>query len=339
MFYDERPDFLFGKPYIVRSRGIAEAGGNGLCGVVLEVGRHGFGKIFLGGIRDDHKIFLGFDGVHRVGACDHFLVNFLARADANHGMLAIWPDGFGDLGNAVGWNLRNENLTTQGVLQREENHIDAFLEGDVETGHFGIGDGQDAGFPFFQKEGDHGSAGAHDISVADDAEGEIAVAADVVCGDEEFVGAKLGGPVEVDGRGGFVGAQRDDSLHADGHGGFDDILRSKHIGLDTLEGIVFGGGDLLERGGMDDGIDAFHGEAETIAVAHIANEEAKIRILRGGIVLVHLELLQFVAGVDDDAANVGMLAEQDFDEFFPEGSGAAGDEDGVHGCCDGHKRG
>jgi hypothetical protein len=25
-----------------------------------------------------------------------------------------------------------------------------------------------------------------------------------------------------------------------------------------------------------------------------------------------------------------MLAEQDFDEFFPEGSGAAGDEDGVH---------
>jgi hypothetical protein len=29
--------------------------------------------------------------------------------------------------------------------------------------------------------------------------------------------------------------------------------------------------------------------------------------------------------------NVGMALKEDFEEFFPEGAGAAGDEDGFHG--------
>jgi hypothetical protein len=47
-------------------------------------------------------------------------------------------------------------------------------------------------------------------------------------------------------------------------------------------------------------------------------------------VLVHLKLLQLVAGIDNDAVNVGVALKEDFEEFFPEGAGAAGDEDGFH---------
>jgi hypothetical protein len=97
-------------------------------------------------------------------------------------------------------------------------------------------------------------------------------------------------------------------------GGLDDILGTEDVGFDALEGVVFCSGHLLEGGGMDDDVDAFHGHAEAGGVSDIADEKAD------GVgveerVLGHLELFEFVAGVEDDFARA-VVFEKSASESF-----------------------
>ena len=65
-----------------------------------------------------------------------------------------------------------------------------------------------------RKIGDDRAAAAHDVAVAHDRETDVAIAADVVGGGEQLVGAELCGAVEIDGRGGLVRGQRHDAPYA-----------------------------------------------------------------------------------------------------------------------------
>ena len=93
-----------------------------------------------------------------------------------------------------------------------------------------------------------------------------------------------------------------------------------------LERVVLADRDVLERGRVDDDVDAFHRAPQTLRVADVADEEPQLRIAVRRIELRHLVLLEFVARIDDDASNVRIALEDGPDECLAERTGAAGDE-------------
>jgi len=102
-----------------------------------------------------------------------------------------------------------------------------------------------------------------------------------------------------------------------------------HIGLDTLEGVVYRGRHDLRGGGMDDIIHPLKGAIQPLAVAHIADEETHARVM--AVKLDHVPLLHLVARKHDDLVRV--IARQGHrQEGMAERACAAGDQDG--GVCD-----
>ncbi len=82
--------------------------------------------------------------------------------------------------------------------------------------------------------------------------------------------------------------------------------RAVHVGLDALHRVVFGGGHLLQRGGVDDDSRTPACAAQPLGVAHVADEVAQAT---GSVkLLLHLVLLQLVARVDDEPARAGAAA-------------------------------
>ncbi|MCU0793104.1 MAG: hypothetical protein MUE42_09715, partial [Opitutaceae bacterium] len=69
----------------------------------------------------------------------------------------------------------------------------------------------------------------------------------------------------------LVGGEGDDAADLGVEAGVDEVLGAEDVGLDALEGVVFGGGDLLEGGGVDDDVDALESAAEALLVADIAD--------------------------------------------------------------------
>ena len=93
-----------------------------------------------------------------------------------------------------------------------------------------------------------------------------------MAGDKQLVRTQLGGAVEVDRVDGLVGRQRDDFFDLLVDARIDDVLRADHVGLDAFDWIVFGGRNLLERGGMHDDIDARKRAVQTLAITDVADE-------------------------------------------------------------------
>ena len=76
---------------------------------------------------------------------------------------------------------------------------------------------------------------------------------------------------------------------------------------------------------MNDSVHAFECGCQALAIPNITNEKSQARI---SVFLSHVELLQFVARVDHDALHLRVLKKA-FDALMAEGTGAAGDEDGL----------
>ena len=202
-------------------------------------------------------------------------------------------------------------------------------QGDPEAGHARIGDRQAVGAVRDQllEEGHHAAARAEHIAIAHHRKAGAVGAGQIVGGDENLVGGELGGAIEIDRIGGLVGGQRHDPLDPGAQARADHILRPEDIGADTFEGIVLGGGDLLHGGGMDDKVHPVQRQLQPVAVAHIADEIADEGILRVREFLLHIELLEFVAGKDDQPARL-VAGDHRLDEMFAEAAGAAGDQHG-----------
>ena len=150
-------------------------------------------------------------------------------------------------------------------------------------------------------------------------------AAVTVTGDEHLVGAQLGRAVKIDGVGRLVGAEGDDAFDIVVDGAVDDVLGAEDVGFDELKRVVLGGRHLLERGGVDDEIDALHRAFEARQVAHVAEEEAELCLLLGREVAFHLELFEFIPAVHDDRRR-GRVRENCAREFPAERTGAARDQ-------------
>ncbi|MEJ0044183.1 MAG: hypothetical protein WDM81_19090 [Rhizomicrobium sp.] len=179
-----------------------------------------------------------------------------------------------------------------------------------------------------RKNGTTDPPGAEDVAVAHDGELGPIRPGKVVRGDEDLVGSKFGGAVEIDGIGRLVGGQRDHLLHIAPQRRVDDVLGTEHIGADALEGIVFGRRDLLERRGVYDIIDVAQRHIEPVAVADVADEIADKGILTHRELKLHVGLLELVAGKDDDPPRL-VAGDDRLHEMLAEGPRAAGDENGL----------
>ena len=130
----------------------------------------------------------------------------------------------------------------------------------------------------------------------------------------------------VDRGAGLVGGEGHHVAHAGLEGGVDHVLGAVDIGLDALLRVIFGGVYLLDGGGVDDHVDALAGPAQAFAVAHVADEEAQLRIFVVGIFLFQLKLFELVARIDHDPFHVGISAKDRLNKFFTERTGASGDQ-------------
>ena len=108
----------------------------------------------------------------------------------------------------------------------------------------------------------------------------------------------------------------------------DHVFRAGDVGADAFGGIVLGGRHVLKRGGVDHHFDIAHRHAQTLGVAHVADEVAQRIVLRNRQFLLHLELLELVARIDHDA--LGLVALQHgLHEAAAEGAGRPGDENAL----------
>ncbi len=98
-----------------------------------------------------------------------------------------------------------------------------------------------------------------------------------------------------------------------------------NVGLDALHRVVFGGRHLLEGGGVNHVVHALHGLSQPVAVAHVTNEVAHA-VLRE--LLLHLRLLELVAGVDDELPRAEAIQDRP-NVLLPERSGATGDQNAL----------
>lgn len=328
---DEAGEFVTegfdGVPLVVVVGGIVEALGNHLGMVVLDVVLVRV-PIYYGG--EDGIVAAQVDRAQGVGGGDHLLMELLSGTDAYllHG--EVGGDGLGDIGDLVGGDLRDEELSTEVVAECPHHQIDTFLEGDVEARHPHVGDGEFRGAFVAQldEQGDDRSPRTHHIAIADHRETEVTGTLDVVGGNEELVAGQLGGTIEVDWGTGLVGGQGHDILDVAVDGGVDDVDGTIDIGLDALTGVVFGGVHLFDGCSVDHHVHTFTGPLQALAIADVADEVTKHGIVLFRVFLLHVVLFQLTAGVDDDLLNVGVVAENGLHEFVTEGTCAAGNEDG-----------
>ena len=145
----------------------------------------------------------------------------------------------------------------------------------------------------------------------------------IIGGHEQLVGAELGGAIEVDRVGGLVGGEGYHLLDPVVERRLDYVFGAPDVGLDALHGVVLGGRHLLEGGGMNHEVHAVHGHVEPLGIAHIADEVAHAGMVEA---LLHLELLEFITGIDDQTAR-RVQGEDSLDELLAKGAGTPGDQD------------
>ena len=227
MLADESAELRDTEPVAGFAGGVAESVGSGGGLVVLAVASQHFLLATFRWLGDDDVIGFGFERAGAIAEGNHLLMQFFAWPDTDDRFVAFGTNGFGEVGDAVGRNAWDKNLTTQSTLESAEDHLHPLLECDVETGHVGVGDGQHAGSPPLHEEGDDGPARPHDIAIADDTEAQVAGTFYIASGDKELVGAELGGAIEIDGGRRLVSGESDKA--ADGRGvenRFDEVLRA-----------------------------------------------------------------------------------------------------------------
>jgi len=134
MLIDKFTKLVDGEKVFIFSRGVIESGLNSFSVKVFFIRF----EIPIGNLREDDVIFAEIVGSERIRAGDHFLVNFLAGADAYDGVLAVWANGLSDVGDAVGRDFWHKEFAAPCVLESMQHHFNAIGERDVKAGHGGV---------------------------------------------------------------------------------------------------------------------------------------------------------------------------------------------------------
>ena len=193
------------------------------------------------------------------------------------------------------------------MLEGELHEVDRLVEVHEEAGHAGVGDRERlAPADAVDEQRDDAAARAHHVAVARAADGGAAGAVAGV-GVDDRLHQRLGLAHRVDGVGGLVGGQAHDLLHALGYGGVQHVVGADDVGAHGLHGEELAGGHLLQRRGVEDVVNAAHGIAHGLGVAHVADEEAHLGGELGAALLqavAHVVLLLLVSGEDADLLEV-----------------------------------
>ena len=322
MAVDQGADFFDGEECVIGAGIVAEPLRDKFSAQLLEVFIHEW----LVGAGENGEIIPQIDSHGSVGVGDHLFVNLFTGSDPDLGVFAFRSDGLGDVKNPVGRDLGHEDLSSLSVLNCAQNEFHPIIQCDIESSHIRMSDRQNPGLTFLQKEGDDRAPGAHDITVADHAEADVAAAGILVGGDEELVGTELGSAIEIHWGAGFVGGEGDHVFYPSIDGGLDNVLGTNYVGLDKLHRIVFCGRNLLEGCGVNYDVDVLEGASKTVTVPNIAKKVAKAGEVTRRKFLSHLELLEFVPGKDDKPFDVRVLLQDSRHEAFSKGTGSAGNE-------------
>ena len=204
------------------------------------------------------------------------------------------------------------------------------FERDVEAGHAHIGNGElgSSAVALIDKEGNHGTAGAHHIAIANHGEADVLGTADVVGSSKELVRCELGGAVKVDRGTSLVGGECHYVLNTGSKGGFNHVLRTVHIGFNAFFRIVFSGIYLLDGSCMDNHIHSFASTRQAFEVANITDEVAHLRIVFLRILLLQLELFQLIARVNNDFLYLRIITKYGFHKLLAEGTCSSGNQYG-----------
>ena len=187
--------------------GIYETIGNRRCVSVVVV----FPPCPVG--KDDIFV-VQFYGVAAILLGDQDFVELLSGADADGVDLAVGGDEICQVDNFHRLDFWDEDFAADHDVDAIDDEIDGCGQGDPESGHAFVGQGDFAGGGLFYEQGYDAAAAADDVSVADYAEDGFSGTCPGISVDEDFFGAKFGGAVEVYRVDCFVGADAHDFLDA-----------------------------------------------------------------------------------------------------------------------------
>ncbi len=268
--------------------------------------------------------------LRRILCGDHDFMQLLAGTNACLNRPAAGEHGLGQILDIETWNFADEGLSAMGLAKRLDHKLHALLQADPEAGHPVVCDRKRRLSLFNQavEEGDDGAAAARHIAIPHDGERDISRACIGVGRDEQLVRYQLGAAVQVHRIDRLVRRQRHNPGYLRVEAGVDDIHRTVDIGLDRLSGVVFTGGNLLERRRVDDIVHtAAQCPRQSLPVAHIADKIAHLlRVLSEEGIVAHDELFEFIPGIDDDLLR--MIVRQNVPgKAFAKGTGPTGDQD------------
>ena len=238
------------------------------------------------------------------------LVKLLAMAGTDDLGTHVTKDLLNSLGKIADGGCRgllHEKVTRVRILKCKLDKVHGLVEVHEKAGHVGIGDRKrltlaDA----VDEQRDDGTTGTHHVAIARAADGRATGAvARVGVDDRLHHGLRLAHG--VDGVGRLVGGQAHDLLHALGYGGVQHVVGADDVGAHGLHGEELAGGHLLQRRGVEDVVNAAHGIAHGLGVAHVADEEAHLGGELGAALLqavAHVVLLLLVSGEDADLLKV-----------------------------------
>ena len=193
--------------------------------------------------------------------------------------------GLGERAETVGREVRDRQLSARHDIGSVEHQTDSFMTCHEEARavwvrHSRRGAGPDALNPLWH----HASSTKIDISIPTGRKLGLAAGASVGSQDNGF-GYCLALAIRADGLVSFVTRHEQELGNARVLSGLNGVDGAVHVRADHLRWIVMANFDALERGGVDDEIDAGHGALEAPVVANVADEPAD------AVIVERLELL------------------------------------------------
>lgn len=265
------------------------------------------GVVEVAQVRRDAVIVAAVLGAGHFLAAEQGLPGLLAVAGADdlHRVIRLAQqagEGLGQHLDGGGRRLLHEDVAVLAVLEGVEHQVHGVGQRHHEAGHGRIGDGERlAGTHLLNEQRDDRTARGHDITVTSAANDSLEAVEVTGLGHHDLFHHGLGDPHGIDWVDGLVSAQADHTLHAVLDSGLEHVLGAEDVSLDGFHGMELAGRHLLERGGVEDVIDATGGIQDTLVITHIANVELELGV---SVALSHVVLFLFITAKNPDFGNI-----------------------------------
>ena len=231
----------------------------------------------------------------------------------------------GEITYGAGRRLLHQNVPGVCMLVGVEHQIHGLVEGHDEAGHGGLGHRQGlSGLDLLDEQGNNRASGTQYVAVPCSADERLVLCNSSRLCNKDLLHHSLAGPHSVDGIGCLVGGEAYNFLHPCIDAGRQDVVGTDDIGLHRFHGKELTGRNLLQGCCTEDEVHAIECIADAAVVAHIADVVLDLVVL---VEVTHIVLLLLVAAEDADLSNIGI--QEAFEHGIAEGTGAAGDEDGL----------